>query len=88
MPMPSIDRGLDLLLGKLEELARDPDPHRRAAYKAVLPLMEDWLAPSAYTASLATRIEQDLANIGREIDAIRDAYRAAVDTNAGQRRAG
>jgi len=86
--MGSIDRGLDLLLGKLEELARADDPHRRAAYKAVLPLMQDWLAPTADRAALAARIEQDLDSIRREIDAIRDAYKAALETETQRRRVG
>lgn len=86
--MGSIDRGLDLLLGKLEELARDNDPRRRAAYKAMLPLIQDWLAPTADRAALAGRIEQDLDGIRREIDALRDAYKAAIETETKQRRAG
>ena len=86
--MGSIDRGLDLLLGKLEELARADDPRQRAAYKAVLPLMQDWLAPTADRAALAGRIEQDLDGIRREIDAIRDAYKAAIETETARRRVG
>ena len=86
--MGSIDRGLDLLLGKLEELARDDDPRRRAAYKAVLPLMQDWLAPTADRDALERRIEQDLDGIRREIDAIRDAYKAALESETQRRRVG
>jgi hypothetical protein len=85
--MSTIDRGLDLLLGKLEELARAEDPRQRAAYKAVLPLMQDWLAPTEDRGALARRIEQDLDQICREIDQIRHAYKAAIQPE-GKRRAG
>ncbi len=76
---------LEFILNKIHELGRGNQPHERAAYRAMIHMIQRWAEPTDLfvdeNLQMAERIGQDLADIVRHINDIQHAYMNVLFTD-------
>lgn len=75
---------LEFILNRIQELGRGTQPHERAAYRALIHMIQRWAEPTDLfideNLQMAERIGQDLADITRHIHDVQHAYMNALFT--------
>jgi hypothetical protein len=77
---------LEFILNRIQLLGRGEQPHERAAYRALIHMIQRWAEPTDLFVDedlqMSQRIGQDLADIIRHISNIQNAYLQNLFTDA------